>query len=172
MPPFLKLPINSFFLVSTEMTGWAADWAAITWALMCSNCALRSGWLAPSSVLRLTCREYSSSSTSSLPMVVRAHGVAGGVERARQLLPALGDPRQWAHRIAHRCRLDKALQLAEQRAVGRRDPMAPTAGTANTAGLQRRPVEILQTTNDPRPREPGDLGQPAPHAPSRGPRLV
>jgi hypothetical protein len=77
-----------------------------------------------------------------------------------------------AHRIAHRCRLDKALQLAEQRAVGRRDPMAPTAGTANTAGLQRRPVEILQTTNDPRPREPGDLGHSSDAAPSRGPRLA
>ena len=30
---------------------------------------LRSGWLVPSSVLRLTCREYSSSPTSSLPTV-------------------------------------------------------------------------------------------------------
>src|SRR4029077_4251774 len=63
----LELPISSFFLVSTEMTGWPADWAAITCALMCSNCALRSGWLAPSSVLRLTWREQLSSSTSSLP---------------------------------------------------------------------------------------------------------
>src|ERR1700694_566351 len=49
------------------MTGWPADWAAITCALMCSNCALRSGWLAPSRVLRLTWREYASSSTSSRP---------------------------------------------------------------------------------------------------------
>src|ERR1700674_1031637 len=51
------------------MTGWPADWAAITCALMCSNCALRSGWLAPSRVLRLTWREYASSSTSSRPTV-------------------------------------------------------------------------------------------------------
>ena len=75
--------------------------------------------------------------------------MAGGVELARQLLPALGHPRQWAHRVAHRRRLDKALQVAEQRAVGRGDRMAPAAGAANTAGLQSRPVEVLQTTNDP-----------------------
>ena len=30
VPPFLKLPISSFFFVSTEMTGWPAAWAAIT----------------------------------------------------------------------------------------------------------------------------------------------
>src|SRR5436189_6168771 len=41
--------------------------------------------------------------------------MAGGVELARQLLAALGDPRQWAHRIAHRRRLDEAFQVAEQR---------------------------------------------------------
>jgi len=53
-----------------------------------------------------------------------------------------------------------------------RGDMAPAAGTANTAGLQRWPVEILQTTNDPRPREPGDLGHSSDAAPSRGPRLA
>ena len=40
-----------------EITGWPAAIAAATLALMCSNWALRSGWLAPSCVLRLTCRE-------------------------------------------------------------------------------------------------------------------
>src|ERR1700689_3545146 len=100
------------------MTGWSADWAAITCALMCSNCALRSGWLAPSSVLRLTCREYSSSSTSSLPTVF---GLTSWPEAlsSHASFSQLLDPRQWAHRVAHRRRLDKALQVAEQRAVGR-----------------------------------------------------
>jgi hypothetical protein len=81
----------------------------------------------------------------------RPSGATGGVELARQLLPALGDPRPWAHRIAHRRRLDEAFHVAEQHAVGRGDRMAPAAGAANTAKLQRRPVEVLQTTNDPTP---------------------
>ena len=55
-PPFLKSPTSSFFLVSTEITGSPAAWNAFTSALMCSNWALRSGWLAPSRVLLLACR--------------------------------------------------------------------------------------------------------------------
>src|SRR3984893_18513907 len=98
--------------------------------------------------------------------------MAGGVELARQLLPALGDPRQWAHRIAHRRRLDKARQVAEQRTVGRGDRRAPAAGAAHTARLQRRPGEVLQTTNNPCPRQPGDRSHTSDPAPSRGPRLA
>src|SRR5829696_7708359 len=55
-PPFLKSPTNSFFLVSTEIAGSPAAWNSFTAALMCSNWASRSGWLAPSRVLRLACR--------------------------------------------------------------------------------------------------------------------
>src|SRR4051812_33951600 len=98
--------------------------------------------------------------------------MAAGVEFARQLLPALGDPCQWAHRITHRRRLDKALQVPEQHAVGRGDRMAPAAGAANTAGRQRRPGEVLQTTYYPRPREPGDRGHSTDAAPTRGSRLA
>src|SRR5262245_57675233 len=61
--------MSSFFLVSTEMTGSPLACAATTFVLMCSNCALRSGWCAPSSALRFTCREKPSTSVSSLPTV-------------------------------------------------------------------------------------------------------
>ena len=54
-PPFLKSPTSSFFFVSTEIAGWPAAWKAFTAALICSNCALRSGLLAPSRVLPLAC---------------------------------------------------------------------------------------------------------------------
>src|SRR5690606_4071966 len=42
-PPFLKLPTNSFFFVSTEITGTPRLMQLFALALMCSNCALRSG---------------------------------------------------------------------------------------------------------------------------------
>src|SRR6516162_1008374 len=67
-PPFLKLPISSFFFVSTEMTGCCRTCAATTFALMYSNWALRSGWCDPSSALRLDWREKPSF-TSSLRTV-------------------------------------------------------------------------------------------------------
>src|SRR5271167_3814466 len=172
-PPFLKLPISSFFFVSTEMTGWPAAWAAITCALMCSNCALRSGWLVPSCVLRLTCREYILELVDEQPADgVRAHVMAAGVEFSCQLLPALGNPHQGAHRIAHRRRLDKPPQIGDQRVVGRGDRMAPSPLAAHTTGLQCRRVEVLQPANDPRPREPGNLGQGGDAAPSCGPRFA
>jgi hypothetical protein len=57
VPPFLKLPINSFFFVSTEMTGCCFACAAMTFALICSNWALQSGCFEPSFALRLDWRE-------------------------------------------------------------------------------------------------------------------
>ena len=55
-PPLAKLPTSSFFFVSTEMTGSAADWNAGTCALMYRNWASRSGCCFPSTVLALPCR--------------------------------------------------------------------------------------------------------------------
>src|SRR3984893_18040017 len=60
---------DQLLLLGVDRDDGLACWAAITCALMCSNWALRSGWLAPSRVLRLTWREYASSSTSSRPTV-------------------------------------------------------------------------------------------------------
>ena len=56
-PGFLNSPTNSFFFVSTEITGWPPlDESARTCRLMYSNWALRSGCDVPSRVLRLACK--------------------------------------------------------------------------------------------------------------------
>ena len=99
-PPFLKSPTSSFFLVSTEIAGSPAAWKAVTWALICSNWALRSGWLVPSRVLLLACRlkprRFNSRPTSFWPAVKPRS--ASDADRWRWLLlthskAASGSPR-------------------------------------------------------------------------------
>src|SRR5260370_28146 len=51
-PAFLKSPTNSFFFVSTEITGCLLAKKRRTLRLMYSNCAFRSGCSPPSVVLR------------------------------------------------------------------------------------------------------------------------
>src|SRR4051812_33476851 len=51
------LLLASCFLVSTEITGWPASRKAQARALMWANWLSRSGWRAPSRVLRLVCRQ-------------------------------------------------------------------------------------------------------------------
>jgi len=46
-PPFLKSPTSSFFFVSTEITGCLRPMYCFTFALICSNGALRSGCRPP-----------------------------------------------------------------------------------------------------------------------------
>src|SRR5271165_4350001 len=58
-PLFLKLPTNSFFFVSTDMTGSFAARNALACVLIYRNCASRSMCLLPSRVLLLACRLYS-----------------------------------------------------------------------------------------------------------------
>ena len=59
-PAFLNDPTSSFFLVSTEMTGWPDARCCAVRALMCLNCALRSGCWLPSRCLLLACKLYPS----------------------------------------------------------------------------------------------------------------
>ena len=55
---FAKLPTNSFFFASTEMTGSPDAWNALTCVLMYWNWASRSGCCLPSTVLALPCKLY------------------------------------------------------------------------------------------------------------------
>ena len=55
-PPFLKSPTNSFFLVSTEITGSRASSALVAVVLRCWNWASRSGCAVLSRTLRFACR--------------------------------------------------------------------------------------------------------------------
>ena len=57
-PLFAKLPTNSFFFASTEMTGSPVAWNAATCSLMYPNWASRSGCCLPSTVLALPCKLY------------------------------------------------------------------------------------------------------------------
>src|SRR5712692_7880194 len=64
-PAFLNSPTNSFFFVSTEITGWPAAWNWRTCAVMWRNWASRSGCGGPSRVLRLACKLYPAALKSS-----------------------------------------------------------------------------------------------------------
>src|SRR5918995_196267 len=64
-PAFLKSPTNSFFFVSTEITGWPAAWNWRTCAAMWRNWASRSGGGGPSRALRLACKLYPAALKSS-----------------------------------------------------------------------------------------------------------
>src|SRR5260221_9676933 len=57
-PLVLKSPISSFFFESTEITGTPLAMKSLARLLMCSNCALRSGWSVPSRVFDGACRLY------------------------------------------------------------------------------------------------------------------
>src|ERR1039457_6916623 len=63
--PILIVPTCSFFFVSTEIAGWPLFRNSVAFALMHSNCALRSGCEEPSFVLRFACRLYFCSCNSS-----------------------------------------------------------------------------------------------------------
>lgn len=54
-PAFLKSPTNSFFVVPAEIIGCWRRMKAVAVALMCSNCALRSGCAPPSRVFCSAC---------------------------------------------------------------------------------------------------------------------
>ena len=86
-PAFLKSPTSSFFLVSTEITGCPPPARRVTLALMCANCASRSGWSPPSRVLRLACR-LNFCCLSKSPTTVRLTGPQRRVcgQCARRLL--------------------------------------------------------------------------------------
>src|SRR5712691_2729868 len=64
--PILVVPYLLLLLfVSTEIAGWPLFRYSVAFALMYSNCALRSGCEEPSLVLRFACRLYFCSCSSS-----------------------------------------------------------------------------------------------------------
>jgi hypothetical protein len=71
---FLNSPTNSFFLVSTEMTGCPRARNCRACWLRYWNGAFRSGGARPSLSLRLAYRLYPSTSLSSRPTMLGATG--------------------------------------------------------------------------------------------------
>src|SRR5271169_935771 len=119
------------------MTGWSAACAATTFALMCSNCASRSGCFEPSSALRLYWREKPSF-TSSLPTVSAPIGCPMAV------------------RIAERGRFEEALQCGHETGISRGDRLAAGAGTPHLTFRQFLAIEIVLAAIDGRTGKPGD----------------
>ncbi len=147
-PAFLKSPTSSFFLVSTLIAGSPASRAALTVALICRNCASRSGWEAPSLVFAFACRLYPSCRKS------------GATERAEISWP-------WARNSAARLRRLFAVQRNGCSGSPRDSPSssrsrsASSVGSVSVSGL--RPAPGRRT----RPA-PGD----SPDASSTRPRRI
>src|SRR3954462_4062661 len=83
------------------------------------------------------------------------HLMADRAQRRRQLLVALRDPPQRAHRIAHRRRLEHALQVAEQRCVLGRGRWPAGAFPTHLACQRTRLQQVLDATTDGAPRDLG-----------------
>ena len=167
MPAFLKLPIRSFFFVSTDTTGSLRPRAARTVALMYWNCASRSAWLEPSSALRLPWREKPSF-RSSVRTCIDPHREAHRRQRRGQLFQAFQYPNQRTHRIAESVRVDQSTQRLAQSRIFVAERVSAAALTADAPGRQRRRVQIVFAAIDRRARQPRNLGnQRQPAAPSR-----
>jgi hypothetical protein len=90
--------------------------------------------------------------------------VPHAAQRRGQLLQALGNPQQRAFRAAQRHRPDQCQQVALQRGVDVRQPLAPTTGTAQPTARDVALVEFLQPTPDGAggdPRGPRHRGEAA-----------
>src|ERR1700676_5355122 len=103
---------------------------------MCSNWALRSGCLEPSSALRLNWREKPSPMSSLRTLLgLTAWPIGQGL---RQLVVALRHPKQRALRIAQGRRLDEALEGDQQRRIAVSQRLGAAALTTHPAVPRRR----------------------------------
>ena len=132
--------------------------------------ALRSGWLAPSMALRLTCREkpISTSSLRTLLGLIE-WPIAASADAS---LSRLRHPQQRTDRIAQRRRLDQAFEIIEQRRVTfSQGPRAATF-TPNLAAGKRWRIEVFQSALDGAARQPGDARDPRKSTPAGGADLA
>ena len=106
-------PIGSFFFVSIEITGLPAACIVSAAALICSNCASRSGLRTLSSVL-----QYHLPAVLQRPQQFGDGALAGLIphraQRRCQLGVALRDPPQRPHRVALGRRFQQLTQVFQQ----------------------------------------------------------
>src|SRR5271166_7180264 len=119
------------------MTGCCCTCAAMTFALICSNWAFRSGCFEPSSALRLDCRE-NPSFTNSLRTVSALIGCPISVKLAASFSML-------------------ALECGDELRIIFANCATPAPGAANAPRPQRFGVEIILAAIDRRTGEPGDL---------------
>jgi hypothetical protein len=152
----LEVPDKFLFLVSTEIAGSPAAWKAVTSALMCSNWALRSGWLAPSRVLALACRlkpsRRNSRPTSFWPAVKPLSASAAD----RWL--ALAHPHQGRFRIAADGRLHQLVQGSQNPRLSLDRRLATAAVSPNPPARHHRArTQVCQATINRAARKAGCL---------------
>ena len=146
---------TTFFLVSTEIAGSPTAWKAVTSALMCSNWALRSGWLAPSRVLALACRlkpsRRNSRPTSFWPAVKPLLR-----QRRRQMALAFAHPHQGRFRIAADGRLHQLVQGSQNPRLGLDRRLATAALSPNPPARHHRArTQVCQATINRAARKAG-----------------
>ena len=152
-------------------SGWPAACAAITLALMCSNCAFRSGCFEPSSALRLPWREKPSL-TSSDRTVSWLIGCPSALSSAASLCRLLDT--QVSGRVQVKlgfAKTDRPASLARHELEARRPEWGrshatpgPPAFAADAFLWKRSGVEVVLPTIDGRagkPRHFGNDGEPA-----------
>jgi hypothetical protein len=100
---------------------------AITAALICSNCASRSGWLLPPNVLRFTCRRYCSPPSSLEQEAVAGAGskpaVLGGVRGSRAQALSVSLPHRTGRPAIDRCRDPPSSPIQAAYAVSSRSSL-------------------------------------------------
>ena len=98
---------------------------------------------------------------------VMTHTVTQVLQPGREIAQALGRPQQGIHRIAARHGIHQKLEVAKQRGILLRRPLAASAGPANTIGprellglaAQFRQSPAYRAASDP--RDPRDNAHPA-----------
>src|SRR6201997_2517824 len=170
-PLFLKLPTNSFFFVSTDMTGSFAARNVV--ALRVDVLKLR---VAIDVLAAFSC------------LVVRLQAVAHAAQkladnRRANLMPLLrqlghevtqaaGRPQQWLHRIAPRSRFDQGLEIGREGWIPGRLLLASAARLTDASSRDRHIVaNVRKSVINRRPRQSADAGHQADPAASQCSRL-
>src|SRR5215470_9792345 len=152
------------------MTGCCRACAAMTFALICSNWAFRSGCFEPSSALRLDWRE-NPSFTNSLRTVSALIGCPISVSAAASFSMLFDTQIRGSHGIAQRRGLHQALECGNEPRIVLGKCPTPATGAADLPLRQRFRVEIILAAIDRRTGEPGDLRDDCKTTPTRGPHL-
>ena len=148
VPPYLSLAISSFVFVSIEMTGCPGACAASTVALVCSNCAFRSGCLEPSSALRL-CWRGKAELDEFLAHRVGADQMTHSSQGIGEFVHALLHPEQRAPGIAERGRFEELFEGRDKGWILGDGRFAPRSSTAHRPPGPRHVVEFIFPPIDP-----------------------
>ena len=138
---------------------------------MCSNWALRSGWLAFARLVIGLQAEAQALQQAANQLLTRDEALLG--QRRRQMALALADPQQDSLGITPDRRLHEVVQGLEKTRLRLGRLLAPAAPPANPRATQHhaRP-QVFQAATNGAARNPGHLRNRCDAAPTRGARFV